>query len=181
MFFFQLLFFSDIHFNHSRSFLPFTFSRCFYICFSYFFRTKVLVLNVTLFSFSVCFSERQKTVIYPESNTQSQLPLVIPPYETEITYNERIKNMADTERLFDELTEEKKQVQCSTGSMFVLFDHCLRTISRIRQMCSQGACLGYWVIMERCILYIFLKAAIISSSWSFSDIVIKCLLYWKLT
>ncbi|XP_040203231.1 M-phase phosphoprotein 9 isoform X2 [Rana temporaria] len=61
--------------------------------------------------------ERQKTVIYPESNTQSQLPLVIPPYETEITYNERMKNMADTERLFDELTEEKKQIEAALSRM----------------------------------------------------------------
>ncbi|KAM5192285.1 M-phase phosphoprotein 9 isoform 2-T2 [Mantella aurantiaca] len=53
--------------------------------------------------------ERQKTVINPERSSESHLPLVMPPYETEITYNERMKNMADTERLFDELTEEKKQ------------------------------------------------------------------------
>ncbi|XP_073483381.1 M-phase phosphoprotein 9 isoform X2 [Aquarana catesbeiana] len=61
--------------------------------------------------------ERQKTVINPESNTQSQLPLVIPPYETEITYNERMKNIADTERLFDELTEEKKQIEAALSRM----------------------------------------------------------------
>ncbi|XP_077318028.1 M-phase phosphoprotein 9 isoform X4 [Lithobates pipiens] len=61
--------------------------------------------------------ERQKSVINPESNTRSQLPLVIPPYETEITYNERMKNIADTERLFDELTEEKKQIEAALSRM----------------------------------------------------------------
>ncbi|XP_072270034.1 M-phase phosphoprotein 9 [Pyxicephalus adspersus] len=61
--------------------------------------------------------ERQKTVINPESSRESQFPLVMPPYETEITYNERMKNIADTERLFDELTEEKKQIEAALSRM----------------------------------------------------------------
>ncbi|XP_018412336.1 PREDICTED: M-phase phosphoprotein 9 [Nanorana parkeri] len=61
--------------------------------------------------------EKQKTIINPKSSSESQLPLVMPPYETEITCNERMKNMADTERLFDELTEEKKQIEAALSRM----------------------------------------------------------------
>ncbi|KAM9329608.1 M-phase phosphoprotein 9 [Gastrophryne carolinensis] len=61
--------------------------------------------------------ERKKTINNAESSSISQLPLLMPPYETEITYNERMKNIADTERLFDELSEEKKQIEAALSRM----------------------------------------------------------------
>ncbi|XP_075033626.1 M-phase phosphoprotein 9 isoform X2 [Mixophyes fleayi] len=58
----------------------------------------------------------QKANFSPESNHKSPLPL-LPPFETEITYNERMKNLTDTERLFDQLTEEKKQIEAALSRM----------------------------------------------------------------
>ncbi|XP_069611943.1 M-phase phosphoprotein 9 isoform X1 [Ranitomeya imitator] len=60
---------------------------------------------------------RQKTIINSENSGESQFPLLLPPFETEITYNERMKTISDTERLFDELTEEKKQIEAALSRM----------------------------------------------------------------
>ncbi|XP_053328209.1 M-phase phosphoprotein 9 [Spea bombifrons] len=51
------------------------------------------------------------------SRSESQLPILVPPYETELTYNERVKNVADVERLFDDLTEEKQQIEAALSRM----------------------------------------------------------------
>eukprot|EP00079_Xenopus_tropicalis_P029240 XP_012824498.1 PREDICTED: M-phase phosphoprotein 9 isoform X2 [Xenopus tropicalis] len=58
------------------------------------------------------------------SSSQPQLPILLPPYETEFTYKDRMKYVADTERLFDELTHEKQQIEavlsrlpCSGGRL----------------------------------------------------------------
>ncbi|KAM3940599.1 M-phase phosphoprotein 9 isoform 2-T2 [Leptodactylus fuscus] len=60
---------------------------------------------------------RQKTIISSENCSESQFPLLLPPFETEITYNERMKTISDTERLFDELTEEKNQIEAALSRM----------------------------------------------------------------
>ncbi|XP_073532301.1 M-phase phosphoprotein 9 isoform X3 [Phyllobates terribilis] len=60
---------------------------------------------------------RQKTIINSENSGESQFPLLLPPFETEITYNERMKTISNTERLFDELTEEKKQIEAALSRM----------------------------------------------------------------
>ncbi|XP_040272123.1 M-phase phosphoprotein 9 isoform X1 [Bufo bufo] len=60
---------------------------------------------------------RQKTIINSENSGESQFPLLLPPFETEITYNERMKTISETERLFDELTEEKKQIEAALSRM----------------------------------------------------------------
>ncbi|XP_069816939.1 M-phase phosphoprotein 9 isoform X2 [Dendropsophus ebraccatus] len=60
---------------------------------------------------------RQKTVMNSENSSESPFPLLLPPYETEITYSERMKTISDTERLFDELTEEKKQIEAALSRM----------------------------------------------------------------
>ncbi|XP_063820583.1 M-phase phosphoprotein 9 isoform X2 [Pseudophryne corroboree] len=57
---------------------------------------------------------RRNAIVTPGS--KSALPL-LPPFETEITYNERMKNLTDTERLFDQLTEEKKQIEAALNRM----------------------------------------------------------------
>ncbi|XP_072000380.1 M-phase phosphoprotein 9 isoform X2 [Engystomops pustulosus] len=60
---------------------------------------------------------KQKTIINSNNSCESPFPLLLPPFETEITYNERMKTISDTERLFDELTEEKKQIEAALSRM----------------------------------------------------------------
>lgn len=60
---------------------------------------------------------KQKTIINSVNSSESPFPLLLPPFETEITYNERMKTISDTERLFDELTEEKKQIEAALSRM----------------------------------------------------------------
>ncbi|XP_066459433.1 M-phase phosphoprotein 9 isoform X2 [Eleutherodactylus coqui] len=60
---------------------------------------------------------RQKTIINSKNSSKSEFPILLPPFETEITYNERMKTISDTERLFDELTEEKKQIEAALSRM----------------------------------------------------------------
>ncbi|XP_075690110.1 M-phase phosphoprotein 9 isoform X3 [Rhinoderma darwinii] len=60
---------------------------------------------------------KQNAIINPGNSSESQFPLLLPPFETEITYNERMKTVAETERLFDELTAEKKQIEAALSRM----------------------------------------------------------------
>ncbi|XP_018118322.1 M-phase phosphoprotein 9 isoform X2 [Xenopus laevis] len=59
----------------------------------------------------------QKSTIESESSSQPQLPILLPPYETEFTYKDRMKYVADTERLFDELSHEKQQIEAALSRL----------------------------------------------------------------
>ncbi|XP_056391738.1 M-phase phosphoprotein 9 isoform X3 [Hyla sarda] len=59
----------------------------------------------------------RQTIINSENSCESQFPLLLPPFETEITFNERMKTISNTERLFDELSEEKKQIEAALSRM----------------------------------------------------------------
>ncbi|MGH0167486.1 UNVERIFIED_CONTAM: hypothetical protein FKN15_062601 [Acipenser sinensis] len=45
----------------------------------------------------------------PAVHTESHTPGLLTPYETELTYKARMESLAETERIFDELTQEKQQ------------------------------------------------------------------------
>lgn len=47
----------------------------------------------------------------PAIHTESHTPGLLTPYETELTYKARMESLAETERIFDELTQEKQQVE----------------------------------------------------------------------
>ncbi|KAM4808148.1 M-phase phosphoprotein 9 [Rhinophrynus dorsalis] len=63
----------------------------------------------------------EKIVINPQTSTESsskpQRPVLLPPYETEFTYKDRMRNIADTERLFDDLIQEKRQIEAALSRM----------------------------------------------------------------
>ncbi|KAG8456047.1 hypothetical protein GDO86_002014 [Hymenochirus boettgeri] len=70
------------------------------------------------------FISPDSTAAIPKTNTeaskksnQPQFLALSPPYETEFTYKERMKTIADTERLFDELIQEKQQIEAALSRL----------------------------------------------------------------
>ncbi|KAM8961612.1 M-phase phosphoprotein 9 [Pelodytes ibericus] len=51
--------------------------------------------------------------VMQKSRSESQLPALVTPYETEFTYNDRMTSLVETERLFDDLSEEKRQIEAA--------------------------------------------------------------------
>ncbi|KAK1156398.1 M-phase phosphoprotein 9-like isoform X1 [Acipenser oxyrinchus oxyrinchus] len=53
----------------------------------------------------------------PAVHTQSHTPGLLTPYETELTYKARMESLAETERIFDELTQEKQQIEAALSRL----------------------------------------------------------------
>ncbi|KAM4708389.1 M-phase phosphoprotein 9 isoform 1-T2 [Discoglossus pictus] len=62
----------------------------------------------------------QNSIINPRTSPERSSehpPVLLTPYETEFTYKERMKNIAATEMMFDELTQEKLQIEAVLSRM----------------------------------------------------------------
>ncbi|KAK6476486.1 M-phase phosphoprotein 9-like [Huso huso] len=53
----------------------------------------------------------------PAIHTESHTPGLWTPYETELTYKARMESLAETERIFDELTQEKQQIEAALSRL----------------------------------------------------------------
>ncbi|XP_041083161.1 M-phase phosphoprotein 9-like isoform X2 [Polyodon spathula] len=50
-------------------------------------------------------------------HTENHAPGLLKPYETELTYKARMESLAQTERIFDELTQEKQQIEATLSRL----------------------------------------------------------------
>ncbi|CAH2295766.1 Hypothetical predicted protein [Pelobates cultripes] len=63
------------------------------------------------------FMSLDEPEVIQKSRSESQLAPLVAPYDTEFIYNDRMKTISDTERLFDDLTEEKQQIEAALSRM----------------------------------------------------------------
>uniref|UniRef100_A0A8C5LWK9 M-phase phosphoprotein 9 n=1 Tax=Leptobrachium leishanense TaxID=445787 RepID=A0A8C5LWK9_9ANUR len=63
------------------------------------------------------FMSLEEPEVLQKSSSESQLSTLTMPHDTDFTYYGRVTSTADTERLFDDLSEEKQQIEAALSRM----------------------------------------------------------------